>query len=165
MSKQSEKVELEEESDNFVVVDPDNYQKTKKLQSIREAKDHFKEVRRNENEIKVELKGQWRNYREAYRDMRAKAVSDYASEMVPLIEAGLESNTLSEDNLIASLGPKKHDIDVRWVAKNNGKINVDGEMEPLPGLNCSEVYRQLERIERELGLGLDLEEDKGPAQI
>lgn len=163
--EKSEKVELEEETDNIVVVDPDDYQKTKKLQSIQEAKDHFKEVKRNKNELKLELKDQWSNYDEAYRDMRARAVADYASEMIPLVEAGLESNSLSEDDLIASLGPKKYDIDIRHVAGQGGKISVDSKVKPLPAPNCDEIYRQLERIERKLGLGLELEENKGPAQI
>jgi hypothetical protein len=165
MSEQPEKVGLEKETDNMVVVDPDDYQKTKKLQSIQDSKDHFKQVKRDENEIKLELKEQWSNYREAYRDMRAKAVADYASEMIPLIEAGLESGSLSKDDLVASLGPKKYDMDVRHIAEQGGRIHIDGEMKPLPSPNCDEIYRQLERIERKLGLGLELEENKGPAEI
>lgn len=157
--------QLDSEEATIMVADPDDYQKTKKLQSIQEAKDHFKEIKRNQNEIKIELKDEWRNWEEAYRDMRSRAISDYASEMIPLIEAGIENDSLSEDDLIASLGPKKYDINVKHIAENDGRINVDGEMEPLPGSNCNEIYRQLERIEQKLGLGLELIEDKGSAQI
>ena len=64
-----------------------------------------------------------------------------------------------------SLGFGFREIYVRKVVTNGGRIIEDGEMEPIPTLNADEVYRQLERIERKLGFGLELETDKGPAEI
>ena len=164
-SEAEPKVKAEENSDRIVVVDPDDYQKTKKLQSIQDSKDHFKRIKRDENEIRLELKEQLSNYERTYRNMRAKAIADYASEMIPLIEAGLESSSLLENDLIASLGPKKYEVDVRGIAKADGRIQMDGEVRLPPSPVCNEIYRQLERIERKLGLGLELETDKGPAEI
>lgn len=149
----------------FAVVDPDDYRKTKKLQAIQDSKEHFREIRRSRRQVEQTLKDQYSNWREAYRAMRAEAISDYATELIPLIEEGLRNETLSENDLVASLGPEKSDIDVRWVARNRGRIERGNETIPLPDANCGEVYRQLERIERKLGLGLELEENKGPAEI
>ena len=152
---------------DFVVVDPDDYRKTKKLQAIQKSKDHYKELKRNKDQEMRDLKEEWKNWREAYRKRRATAIADYASELVPLIEEGLKSNTLSEDDLICPLGPDKGNIDVRIVAEKGGILSIgeNREREPMPLVDCDEVYRQLERIERKLGLGLQLEENKGPAEI
>ena len=166
--KETEVREVEEsEEATFAVVDPDDYRKTKKLQAIQKSKDHYKELKRNRNQKMQELKDQWKNWREAYRQRQASAIADYASELIPLIEEGLENDTLSEDDLIASLGPNKADLDVRTVAKEGGQVPIgeNRERKPMPRANCDEVYRQLERIERKLGLGLQLEENKGPAEI
>jgi hypothetical protein len=166
--KETEVRELEEsEEATFAVVDPDDYRKTKKLQAIQKSKDHYKEYKRNRNQKMKELKDQWSNWREAYRERQASAIADYASELMPLIEEGLENDTLSEDDLIASLGPNKADLDVRMVAKEGGQVPIgeNRERKSMPKPNCDEVYRQLERIERKLGLGLELEENKGPAEI
>ena len=162
---ESEKTVVDEEDSNVFVVDPENYRKTKKLQAIQDSKDYFTKVRRNRRKYEQELKGQYTNHQEAYRGIRAEAVSDYATELVPLIEDGFENNVLSEDDLIASIGPKGYDVSVIEVAEDRGRIKNGDEVVPLPDIVYGEVYRQLERIERKLGLGLELEENKGPAEI
>jgi sugar phosphate isomerase/epimerase len=165
--RDTENVEIEEseETKNVLVVDPDDYRKTQKLKAINESKKRFKEINQNHTELYRELKETWSNPKEALRRKRANALAVYGSELLPLIEEGLDTGALSEDDLIATLGENKVDMEIRKIVRQEGEVHIRGEKEPLPRANCMEVYRQLERIERKLGLGLDLEEDKGPANI
>ena len=165
MSEEPEKVELEEDIDNIVVIDPDDYQKTQKLKAINEAKKEYRKYKREKTEILQKLEEKWKNPKEAYRLERAMRLAEYGTELMPLIEEGLEKGALTEEDMKCSLGNGFKEVDVREVVTGGGRILKDGEMEPIPTLNSDEVYRQLERIERELGFGLELETDKGPAQI
>ena len=165
MSEQSENVELEEETDSIVVVDPDDYQKTQKLKAINEAKKKYRKYKRQRNEILRELKEQYRNHKEAYDSERGMRLAEYGTELMPLIEEGLEKGALTEEDMKCRLAASSRELDVRKVVKHGGKVFKDGELEPIPILDADEVYRQLERIERKLGFGLGLETDKGPAQI
>lgn len=167
---QTEQVEVEESSeensDNIVVVDPDDYQRTQKLKAIQEAKDEYKRYKRNKSEILMEMKEVWVNGEEAYRRERGERIADYATELIPLIEEGIERGPLTEEDTITSLGPEYENIDIIRVAKFSGHVNAgDGELASLSAPNCDDIYRQLERIERKLGLGIELELDKGPAKI
>ena len=56
-------------------------------------------------------------------------------------------------------------MDIREVIELEGRVMANGEYQAIPRRFQKKIYRQLERIERKLGLGLDLEEDKGPANI
>ena len=162
------KVKVEENSDSIVVVDPDDYQKTQKLKAINEAKKEYRRYKREKTEIRQKLEEMWGNPIEAYKSERAMRLAEYGTELMPLIEEGLEEGVLTEEDMKCSrlLGDSSTDIDVRRVVMSGGRVfNKDGEMEPIPTINSDEVYRQLERIERKLGLGLELQEDKGPAEI
>lgn len=159
------KLKAEENSDSIVVVDPDDYQKTQKLKAINEAKKEYRKYKRQKSEILQELKEQWRNPEKAYDSERGMRLAEYGTELMPLIEEGLEKGALTEEDMKCSLGDGFREIDVRKVVTNGGRVFKDGEMEPIPTLNSDEVYRQLERIERKLGFGLELETDKGPAEI
>ena len=163
----SEKVEIEEseEDKNILVVDPDDYRKTQKLKAINEAKKELKEINRNHTELYRELKETWSNPKEALRRKRAHALASYGSELLPLIEEGLDAGALSESDLTVSMEEGRMGTDIRRIVKQDGHIDTQEGRKPLPRHNCMEVYRQLERIERKLGLGLDLEENKGPANI
>jgi len=169
----SEHVETEasEDTKNVLVVDPDDYRKTQKLKSIQEAKDHYKEFTVNRNEKFRELDETWGNPKEALEHQEAMALAMYGSELLPLIEEGLESGTLSEndlkvetDELTARLLGKP-EMDLREIVDLQGMVWVDDEKSSIPRQYQKRVYRQFERIERKLGLGLDVEEQKGPAQI
>lgn len=165
MTEENEKIELEEEPENIVVVDPEDYQKTQKLKAIDKAKKEFKKSINSHTEIYKEMKEAWSNPKEATRRKHSQALALYASELIPLIEEGLESGVLSEDDLLVDEDPDTVDLDIRNVAIDDGHVDIGGERKPMYRANCMEVYRQLERIERKLGLGLELEEEKGPAQI
>ena len=164
------KLKAEENSDSIVVVDPDDYHKTQKLKAINEAKKEYRRYKRQRSEILQKLEEKWMNPEEAYHSERSMRLAEYGTELMPLIEEGLEKGALTEEDMKCSLGHGFREIgfreiDVREVVTNGGRIFEDGEMEPIPTLNSDEVYRQLERIERKLGFGLELETDKGPAEI
>ena len=159
------KLKAEENSDSIVVVDPDDYQKTQKLKAIDEAKKEYREYKRNKNQIVPELRENWINPEEAYNSERAMRLAEYGTELMPLNEEGLEKGALAEEDMKCSLGVGFREVDIRKIVTNGGRISKDGEFKPIPTLNADEVYRQLERIERKLGFGLELETDKGPAEI
>jgi hypothetical protein len=172
MSERGEKVDIEEETDNIVVVDPDDYQKTQKLKSIQEAKDHFKSFTTNEVEMFQKLDDTYGNPKQALKYRRGKALAMYASELMPLIEEAIVNDVLTEADLIVDTNPAvesaigKSELGIREIIEFDGAVVVDGEkLDDIPEIHSKKVYRRLEAIERELGLGLELEENKGPAEI
>lgn len=159
------KMKAEENSDSIVVVDPDDYQKTQKLKAINETKREYRKYKRQKSEILQKLRERLRNPEEAYNSERGMRLAEYGTELMPLIEEGLKKGALTEDDMKCRLGDDFREIDVRDVVTNGGKVFKGGKMYPIPALIADEVYRQLERIERKLGFGLELETDKGPAEI
>jgi sugar phosphate isomerase/epimerase len=171
MSERGEKVDIEEETDNIVVVDPDDYRKTQKLKAIQDAKENYRDFTLNRPKKFREFNETWGNPKEAMKAEEANTLAMYGSELLPLIEEGLDTGTLSEedlkletDELTASILGKA-EMDIRRVVDLQGQIWVDDEKKAIPRKYQKRVYRQLQRIERKLGLGLDLEEQKGPAEI
>jgi len=166
-----EKVTADEESSNILVVDPEDYSKTRKLKSIQEAKDHYKSFIVEENEWNRRLNDQYRNPREAYDRQRSEALAMIGSELLPLIERGLKKGGLSESDMTLEVDEgvhsyfDGHEVDIRDIIENEGRILDDGEVKYLPRYYQQKIFRQFERIEQELGFGLELEEDKGPAEI
>ena len=167
------KVKAEGNSDSIVVVDPEDYQKTQKLKAISEAKKEYKEVKRNKTEYVIRLDERWRNPLEAYRAIRAERLADYGSELMPLINEATEAEALKEKDLQCDLGKGFDEVDVTKFVRNDGYVyskagisfSDDTEFGPAPLMICNVIYRHFEGIERKLGLGLELELDKGPAEI
>lgn len=165
------KVKAEENSDRIVVIDPDDYQKTQKLKSIQEAKDHFKEYTINENQIFKELDETWNNPQEALERRRSKALAMYGSELMPLIEEAVTTGSLKEADLVVEADPitesviDRGELNVREFVEFDGLIVADGQKADVPEMYLKKIYRRFESIERKLGLGLELETDKGPAEI
>jgi hypothetical protein len=167
----SEKTVVDEESSNILVVDPEDYSKTRKLKSIQEAKDHYKSFIVDENEWNKRLHNQYMNGQEAYERQRSEALAMIGSELLPLIERGLEKGGLSESDmkLEADNGVYKYfngkEVDIREIIESQGKILHKGETKVLPRYFQQKIYRQFERIEQKLGIGLEIEEEKDPAEI
>ena len=164
----TEHVNVEESTDekNVFVVDPDDYQKTKKLEIIHNTKQEVLNVRKNRTELILELGDQFRDDGfEVYEREFARTVAQYGSELLPLIEEGIENGTLSEEDLTTRVSPEHTEMDLLRFVRRGGQIKWNGEIEYAPELNSLAIYRQLDRIQRKLGLGLELQEDKGPASI
>jgi glutamyl/glutaminyl-tRNA synthetase len=169
--RDTERVDVEESDDekNVFVVDPENYQKTKKLEIIYKTKKEVLNVRKNRDDITREFNRQYRDDGfPMYEKKLARTVAQYGSELLPLIEEGLENGTLSEEDLTTELSPEHTEMEVLMFIQMDGRVNYEGkkgEMEFAPETNSIAIYRQLDRIQRKLGLGLELREDKGPAEI
>jgi len=155
--RDTEEVKLEEESDekNVFVVDPDDYQKTRKLKAINDAKDYVRKRRKETPETASSKEWGGIHLR------NAEAVAMYGNELLPLIEDAVDQGILEEEDLETQF------CSVREFIAYDGRV-PDHENEELldakPQIYMA-FYRQLERIQRKLGLGLELREDKGPASI
>jgi hypothetical protein len=156
----SEKMEIEEadEENNVFVVDPDDYQKTRKLKAINDAKDHVQKLR--QDMPPRANKKEWSGIHARI----AEAVAMYGSELMPLVEDALDRGILEEDDLETEY------CSVKEFVHFNGRLadsvsDEEIELEHAKPVHYMTVYRQLDRIQRKLGLGLELQEDKGPAEI
>lgn len=170
---QEETVTVEEskEETNYLVVDPDDYQRTKKLESINTAKKEIMKTRKNRTDVIKKMqegfitKNSDRQPIDLYCSELGRSVAQYGSELLPLIEDALEKGSLSDSDLTVSLSEDRVDVDVRQFITFDGRAEYKGKLEFLPETNSMAVYRQLQRIQRKIGLGLDLEEQKGAAEI
>jgi hypothetical protein len=156
-SPQTEQVEADESNDekNVFVVDPDDYQKTRKLKAINDAKDYVRKLRQDKpNRAKSK---EW----QGIHGRTAEAVAMYGNELLPLIEDALDQGILEEDDLETEYGPLREFVKYDGRMLDHGKEEL---VESKPHIYMA-FYRQLERIQRKLGLGLELQEDKGPASI
>ena len=157
--------QLQNDDQDFVVVDPDNYQKTKKLEMIHDAKQEVLNATKDRFKLVIELGDNFGpEGPELFRRVLARKVSHYGSELLPLIEKGVESGTVNESQLTVQL-PGNPEIDILEFVQNNGRITYQGEENWTTEEDSMAVYRQLDRIQQDLGLGLELEPDKGPAEI
>lgn len=156
--------QADSEEANLMIADPDDYQKTKKLKAISDAKSHVMELKRNRSERIQELSNQFRSTGvEVFQNEIATAVADYGTELLPLIEEALEKEVIEKADLELEGSEWGTDVPVIEFITCNGEM---AEKEGPTHLQTSmSVYRQLQRIERELGLGLDLEEELSPAEI
>lgn len=157
MSQEPKSVEETEEDTGLFVVDPEDYQETKKLETIHQARRHVLSIR--EDYPGRTSSTEW----EKYRNQLAAAVAQYGHELAPLLEEAGESGLVTEEDIeLASLP-----CNVMEFIRYDGAVpNHEKETVDRPGVTQSmEVYRRLDALMRKLGLGLEIREDKGPAQI
>jgi hypothetical protein len=156
----TEPVQVDESTDknNVFVVDPDDYQRTRKLKAINDAKDHVRKLRRD-MPPSAKTK-EWAGI----HARTSEAVAMYGSELMPLIEDALDQGILEEEDLETEFGS------LRTFVRFDGHLPKSDSGEKLEFQDAKSIqymtfYRQLDRIQRKLGLGLELQEDKGPAEI
>lgn len=160
----SEEVETVEQTDSeeatIMVADPEDYQKSKKLKAIHESKKRVREVIENKFEIVNEVR---KGGKPHWRATFGNAIAVYGLEMMPLIEEAMRKGVIDESDLDA--GPMEPNIQV--FVDVGGAVHDDdtGEVRPPEQWEGMNYYQQLQRIERKLGLGLDLEEEQTPAEI
>lgn len=162
-----EVVEEPSRESQYLVVDPDDYQKTKKLELIHSSKSDVLKVRRKRMSLIREYHNEFRGKEglDMYTQRLAQAVSQYGSELLPLIEEAKSNGTLTNDDLEVTLTPVEGSFELIYFIQMDGRVRIDDEPQVPPEATVMSVYRQLDRIQRKLGLGLDIVEDKGPAEI
>jgi len=144
-----------EEEANIMVADPEDYQKTRKFRAISDAKERVRKKR--DDEPPTASTDEWKGI----HARTAEAVAIYGTELLPLIEEGLEKGILNESDLDTKHGHIMEFIecDGRFVDHEDEEVTSPKPYEYMA------VFRQLQRIERELGLGPSLEEEQPPAEI
>jgi len=167
MTEEKMKKKEKDSETDYLVVDPEDYQKTKKLEQIHKTKQEVLDVRSNRMKLIKDYDDDFESGqgREVYEHRLAQSVAQYGSEILPLIEEALERDTLTKEDLQVRVSPNHIECELIYFIEMDGRIRHDGEIKTAPETNAMAMYRQLERIERKLGLGLDIEEQKGPAEI
>ena len=152
--------QTDSEEATIMVADPEDYQKSKKLKAIHESKKRVREVLQDKRKIMEQVRREQRTH---WRSTFADAISMYGLELMPLIEEAMRKGVIEEDDLDA--GPMEPDIQT-YVDVGGAVVDDDtGEMRPPKQWEGMNYYQQLQRIERKLGLGLELEEEQTPAEI
>lgn len=162
--------EKEDDEQSLYVVDSEEYQKTKKLESIYQAKKEYKRVRSEKSKIVQRYETLYRNPKVSYYQHLASSLAMYGSELIPLVEDALEEGLLIEDDLMIEAigGNRQWNILelIRFDCCIEGDfISEKGKYTPLGDKNLNHVFRHLEKIQRKLGLGLEIESETEPAQI
>ena len=157
--------ELSDGSSTVIVTDSENYGRTQKLKHIYSAKEEVQKVRKRSEELVREYNDYWNGThgREVYDRELASNVAEYGSELLPVIEEARSDDQLELHHMTT----QSFKMDIREFIRTDG-MNFDNEsdqVEPYTKLKSLDVYRQLNRILRKLGMGLELEEEKGPAEI
>lgn len=153
------------DSTTVVVTDSEDYGRTQKLKHIYRAKESVQEMRRNQEELVREYNDYWHQThgREVYRRELSKSVAEYGSELLPVVEQAVEQEQLGKLDLQSD----RFGIDIRdFITTDGHQVDRSEESsEPYGIIKTLDVYRCLNNLLRDLGLGLQLEEEKGPAEI
>jgi hypothetical protein len=161
-----EQLSGDSESTTVIVTDSENYGQTQRLKQIYKAKDMVRQLRRNEEELAKQYNEYWRGThgREIYNRELASKIAYYGSELLPVIEEARRNGTLTEADMRTQ---GRFDISVKEFIEKDGMEfdHQNEEVEAYSPLKSLAVYRQLNEILRKLGLGLNFEEEKGPAEI
>ena len=148
-----EPVDETDESAKLYVSDPDDYAKTRKLKAINDAKAHVR--KRRNNRPSEATQDEW----SGINARTAEAVASYGNELLPILEEAEAAGTLENDDY--EIEGMKWDVDVRTYIRFDGRMpneHNDGLDYPPPAVFMA-VYRQLERLERKVGIGPSLEAD------
>lgn len=159
------KENISTDSTTVVVTDSEDYGKTQKLKHIYNAKESVQDLRGEQESIIREFDDYWHQThgREIYQRELAKTVAEYGSELLPIINQAVEQGQIAESDLVSD----RFGVDIReYITTDGHRIDSEtNETEPYSILKILDVYRQLNELLRKLGLGLELEEEKGPAKI
>jgi predicted DNA-binding protein YlxM (UPF0122 family) len=162
-------VEAEDEP-SLYVVDSENYQKTKKLEAIYRAKQEVMKVRRNRHDLIDKLGDRYSEQGiEVYKHKLAQAVAEYGSELLPIVEDIAEVGGIEEEDVMVNCLSAQGKVTIGQFIDLDGKVpDQSGERTTTKSPREDDImrfYRQLGRIQRKLGLGLDIEEESQPAEI
>lgn len=147
----AEPVDETDEPAEIYVADPDDYAKTRKLKALNDAKSHVREVRNNRPALAKDKEWDGENAR------LTEAVASYGHELLPLLEAAQDAGIIGDGDFYTD-GPGKDDV--RAFLNTDGRIKTPDETDFMvpPPHRTMVIYRHLQKLERKLGLGLQLDE-------
>lgn len=150
-----------DDREKFTVQDPEDYQKTRRLKQIHRTKREVLKIRRKREELIQDYDNVFRKSGlEMYKQKLATAVSQYGSELYPLVQQGREKGVLDERHLRTQVHGDAPVVDVIEFIHSDGSIEYQGDTITPPEHATMDVYRQLNQILTELGLGLEIEEEQ-----
>ena len=160
----AEESETIEEGAKIIIADPDDYAKTQRIKELHQAKNRVSEIRNQRANLILEYGNNFADDGiDVYNRTLGRAVASYGTELLPMIEAGVEAGILDdEDTELQSMESDIYDFiryDGRLVDHENEKI------EDLPEPVTMGVYRRFQRLQHKLGLSFEIEKQKGPARI
>jgi len=142
----------EAEDTKLYIADPDDYARTRKLKALSDAKAHVRKLRNDRPGRATDDEWSGLNAR------LAEAVASYGHELLPLLEEAEDNGILGDSDYYTNTGRK---LDVRNLIYTDGRVKQlgkDDEFTHPPPSEAMAVFRHLQKLERKLGLGLELEE-------
>jgi hypothetical protein len=153
-------VESEESETTVVVTDSENYSETQKLKHIYELKKEVSRHISNRFELVKKYSEEFANPKYVYRERLSDKVALYVNEVIPLLESAD-----SIDKSDYQLDRVNKDVNVLTFAETHGVSLNAGELEPHTKFVSKCVFHKTNELIREIGLGVDLEEETEPASI
>ena len=142
-----------DEPAKLYVADPEDYAKTRKLKALNDAKEHVRKVRNNRPN--TANTNEWKGM----GSRLSEAVASFGHELLPLLDEAENVGIIDDPEYVTAAFFKE--IDVRHFIMLDGSLrSKDGEVYQPPAVESMAVYRQLQRLERTLGLGLKLESEE-----
>ena len=164
MSENKEELNVEVESSEsettVVVTDSENYSETQKLKQIFSLKKRVEEHITDRFELEKEYRKEFNNPKYVYRERLADTTALYVNEVLPLLKSA--DNISMEDFDVGSLNK---DLNVAHFGENQGIEVSNGEAEPFGVSNSKAVFYRTNELLREIGLGVELQEETEPASI
>jgi hypothetical protein len=136
------------------VPDPDDYHRTQKLKTIHQARRNVQKIHRNKRSNMDRYEGWDSAWYDVYHKELAEAVASYGHEVLPIVEEAHSEGVIDESEVTDPSG--RH---IAEFVANEGLIKEEGDHFTAPDAKASmSIYRQLDRILRQVGLGVSLEE-------
>lgn len=144
------------------VADPDDYNQTRRLRQIHDARERFPEVVREEAERVVEDKRMEGITRDRYREIVSDALLDYLIEVEPVMRQAHASDKtdLEEDYWDGeSVIDGGEDVTLKDIVDANARLEGDeGEEQPLTVGQARTAYRVANRFLSDIGFGIEFDD-------
>ena len=153
-------VQPEESETTVVVTDSENYSETQKLKHIYELKRDVTTHIANRFELVKKYRQEYSNPKYTYQERLADKVALYVNEVIPLLES---ADSIDESDYQVDRVNSK--VDIQTFAETHGLSASGNELEPHSKIESKAVFHETNELIREIGLGVELEEETEPASI
>lgn len=141
--------------------DPDDYQRTRRLKEIHDAKREVQKTLRQRHKLIVELGENFAGKgTDTYERHLAQTVAYYGDELLPLLREARDKGALDADDVTfqATAVGRANETNITFFVETGGYVtDDDGNPEIATEVDSRKAYRTLNTLARKVGLGLDLE--------